>query len=66
LALVSGKTMSAQLNAHHQDAEISRVIAEKAYYKAEIRGFEPGFEEQDWIESENDIVAIADAYLWPY
>jgi hypothetical protein len=27
-------------------------IAELAYYKAESRGFEPGFELQDWIEAE--------------
>lgn len=58
--------MSDQLNANQQNAEISRVIAETAYYKAEMRGFEPGFEEQDWIESEKDIVAITDSCLWPY
>jgi hypothetical protein len=27
-------------------------IAELAYYKAESRGFEPGYELQDWIEAE--------------
>jgi hypothetical protein len=66
LELASGKTMTTQLNANHQNAEIGRVIAETAYYKAENRGFEPGFEEQDWIESEKDIVTITDSCLWPY
>ena len=35
---------------------VRRIIAEQAYYKAERRGFEPGFEEQDWIESERDVL----------
>lgn len=29
-------------------------IAERAYYKAEARGFEPGYEEDDWLEAENE------------
>ena len=36
--------------------ELQQVIAETAYYKAEKRGFEPGYEAQDWIESERDIL----------
>ncbi len=27
-------------------------IAEYAYYKSESRGFEPGYEVQDWLEAE--------------
>jgi hypothetical protein len=30
-------------------------VAEAAYYKAEKRGFEPGYEEQDWLEAEHEI-----------
>lgn len=30
-------------------------IAENAYYKAEARGFEPGYEMQDWLEAETEI-----------
>lgn len=30
-------------------------IAELAFYKAEIRGFEPGHEFDDWIEAEIEI-----------
>lgn len=29
-------------------------IAEIAYYKAEIRGFEPGHELDDWFEAEQE------------
>ncbi len=36
--------------------ELQQIIAETAYYKAEKRGFEPGYEAQDWVESERDIL----------
>ncbi len=29
-------------------------IAELAYYKAERRGFEPGYELDDWLEAERE------------
>lgn len=29
-------------------------IAELAYYKAESRGFEPGYELEDWLEAEQE------------
>ena len=31
------------------------MIAEAAYYKAENRGFLPGYEQQDWLEAEREI-----------
>ena len=34
------------------------MIAEAAYYKAEQRGFIPGFEKEDWFEAENDILSM--------
>lgn len=37
-------------------AELQRRIAEAAYYKSEKRGFEAGFENQDWIEAEREIL----------
>lgn len=37
-------------------AELHRQIAEGAYYKSAKRGFEAGFEEQDWIEAEREIL----------
>jgi hypothetical protein len=33
-------------------------IAEAAYYKAEKRGFAPGFEQQDWSEAESEIETL--------
>jgi hypothetical protein len=44
---------------------VGRIIAENAYYKAERRGFEPGYEERDWIESERDVL-INTAQLCDY
>jgi hypothetical protein len=35
--------------------EIRRRIAEAAYYRAERRGFSPGYEEEDWIAAEQEI-----------
>ena len=31
-------------------------IAELAYYKAESRGFEPGYELDDWLEAEREFM----------
>ena len=34
-----------------------RLIQESAYYRAEARGFSPGYEEQDWLEAEAEMKA---------
>ncbi len=34
-----------------------RMIAEAAYYRAEKRGFEPGYEDADWLAAEQEIKA---------
>jgi hypothetical protein len=31
------------------------MIEEAAYYKAEKRNFEPGFEAEDWVEAEREV-----------
>ena len=31
-------------------------IAVLAYYKAEARGYEPGYEMQDWLDAESEIM----------
>ena len=31
------------------------LVAECAYFKAEARGFAPGFAEQDWIAAEQEV-----------
>ncbi|BBA33318.1 hypothetical conserved protein [Methylocaldum marinum] len=34
---------------------INQKIAEAAYYRAERRGFAPGYEIEDWLEAEKEI-----------
>lgn len=36
--------------------DFNNQVAECAYYKAEQRGFLPGYEEQDWIEAEHEML----------
>ncbi len=36
--------------------ELHRRIAETAYYKAQQRGFAPGYEHQDWVEAEAEVM----------
>jgi hypothetical protein len=42
-----------------QSADLTEVIAERAYFKALSRGFEPGFELDDWLEAEREVAALA-------
>lgn len=35
-----------------------QMIAEGAYYRAERRGFQPGYERIDWLEAEQDVDAM--------
>lgn len=37
------------------EEEIRARIAEAAYYRAEQRGFSPGYEMEDWIEAEREV-----------
>jgi len=34
------------------------MVAVRAYYKAEQRGFEPGHELEDWLEAERELLPI--------
>ena len=34
------------------------MIQEAAYWRAERRGFEPGFELEDWLAAENEIDSL--------
>jgi hypothetical protein len=48
------------VQALQRDADIEarrRPIAEAAYYRAQRRGFAPGYEEEDWLEAEKEIAA---------
>jgi len=37
--------------------QMKAIIAKTAYYKAERRGFVPGFEEDDWLAAEREVQA---------
>lgn len=39
-------------------ADRAAAIAERAYFKALRRGFVPGFELEDWLEAEREIIAL--------
>jgi hypothetical protein len=38
-------------------AELSEMISQAAYYRAEKRGFEPGLEAEDWEQAEAEVKA---------
>jgi len=40
-----------------QCEELSNMVAEAAYYKAEARGFEPGHEMDDWLDAERELTS---------
>ena len=35
--------------------EIKRLIAEAAYFRAKERGFQPGYELEDWVQAEAEV-----------
>jgi Protein of unknown function (DUF2934) len=39
-----------------EDEDRTHRIAVLAYFKAEARGYEPGYEMQDWLDAENEII----------
>jgi hypothetical protein len=47
---VAGPSISAQ--------ERERFVAQAAYYRAEKRGFAPGYELQDWVEAEAEVLRL--------
>lgn len=47
---VSGPAISAE--------EREKFVAQAAYFRAEKRGFAPGYELQDWIEAEAEVLRL--------
>jgi Protein of unknown function (DUF2934) len=43
---------------YNNDENYHIIIAEIAYYKAENRGFEPGYELDDWLEAEQEYIVM--------
>jgi len=50
----SKKNSILDMNAEDGDDQFYRT-AECAYYKAEARGFEPGYEMEDWLAAEAEV-----------
>lgn len=48
--------VSPQLPTQGRSAERREAIARAAYYRAEQRGFAPGYEEEDWLEAERELI----------
>jgi hypothetical protein len=46
--------------AHIPNQDYHEMVSEAAYYKAEQRGFMPGYEEEDWLAAENEILSMLD------
>ena len=55
-ATVSDDTSAAARDIRVSDEELHRQISETAYYKAQQRGFAPGYEHQDWVEAEAEVL----------
>jgi hypothetical protein len=51
----AGGRKTAVKNIQEDIQQHGEMIAIAAYYKAEKRGFMPGFEMQDWLEAEKEI-----------
>ena len=46
--------------------EVRRAIAERAYYRAEKRGFAMGREEEDWLEAEQEVKKLSEIFPQPF
>ncbi|MGZ8216344.1 DUF2934 domain-containing protein [Methylomagnum sp.] len=49
--------ISAEFPDQDDSENFQKKVAELAYLKAEKRGFEPGFELEDWLEAEQEVRA---------
>jgi hypothetical protein len=55
--------LASNLRAEIPEDELRAQIAEAAYYRAQKRGFSPGYEQKDWIEAEAEVMTRLG--LWP-
>jgi hypothetical protein len=66
LNTTSTETYCGDENTHHHTNDLGyikiehlqEIIAEAAYFKAEQRNFEPGYEMDDWLAAEADICRL--------
>jgi hypothetical protein len=58
---MSKRSSTLEANGHGLPPDEQALIAERAYFKAEQRGFEPGYELDDWLAAERELAATAPA-----
>jgi hypothetical protein len=51
------ETPPQQIRSEPSQTDLQCWIAEAAYYRAESRGFQPGYETEDWLAAEAEISA---------
>lgn len=62
MARAAKKTVNEDVSNHEEESltiflpDRDAKIAELAYYKAESRGFAPGYELEDWLQAEQEFL----------
>jgi hypothetical protein len=49
-------TYTGNARAEFSPEELRKLISEAAYFRAKQRGFEPGYELEDWIQAEAEVM----------
>ena len=49
-------TFTGNAEADVSPEELRKLISEAAYFRAQQRGFEPGYELEDWIQAEAEVM----------
>jgi hypothetical protein len=49
-------TFTGNARAEVSPEELRKLISEAAYFRAKQRGFEPGYELEDWIQAEAEVM----------
>jgi hypothetical protein len=49
-------TYTGNARAEVKPEELRKLISEAAYFRAKQRGFEPGYELEDWIQAEAEVM----------
>lgn len=55
VATLGDETAAAARDIRVSEEELHRLVSEAAYYKAQQRGFAPGYEHQDWLDAEAEV-----------
>ena len=57
---LSQETLAKNKMAYNQDYQ--EMLSDTAHYKAEQYGFVPGYAQEEWVETENDILSLLDLH----